>query len=122
MVVIDRSSFVVIDLDDTLFAEADYERSGLLAVAATVRELFDIDVEQKLLRWHDVGAPDVFGWLATHLGLHPAAKESFLWTYRLHRPAIVLADSVAATLADLRQVAAGIPRPSHWGPVPARRK
>src|SRR5258707_3204514 len=108
MGLIDGSAFVVIDLDDTLYAETDYQLSGFRAVAQVVQELFGIEVEQLLLGWHSGGDPDVFGLLAAHLGLHPAAKESFLWTYRLHRPSITLTESGAAPLDDVRRAYAGI--------------
>jgi putative hydrolase of the HAD superfamily len=122
MGLIDESAFVVIDLDDTLFAETDYQQSGFRAVAQVVRDLFGIEVEQLLLCWHARGDPDVFGSLAAHLGLPPTAKESFLWTYRLHRPSITLSESVAAALDDVRGACAGIAILTDGRAITQRRK
>jgi putative hydrolase of the HAD superfamily len=122
MGLIDESAFVVIDLDDTLFAETDYQQSGFRAVAEVVRDLFGIEVEQLLLCWHGRGDPDVFGSLAAHLGLPPTAKESFLRTYRLHRPSITLSESVAAALDDVRRACAGIAILTDGRAITQRRK
>jgi putative hydrolase of the HAD superfamily len=73
-----------------------------------VAELFGVDVELLLTTWHQSGDADVFGSLAAYLGLNPRAKESFLWSYRLHRPAITLAESTIDTLNKLEQSCAGI--------------
>ncbi|MUL64939.1 hypothetical protein BOO86_10740 [Mycobacterium sp. CBMA 234] len=108
MHLIDASVFVVMDLDDTLYAESDYQRSGFTHVAGLVAELFGVDVELLLMTWHQAGDPDVFGTLAAYLGLHPRAKESFLWSYRLHRPAITLADGAVDTVNKLKQACAGV--------------
>ncbi|OKH79456.1 hypothetical protein EB75_24210 [Mycobacterium sp. ST-F2] len=108
MYLIDSSAFVVMDLDDTLYAEADYQRSGFTHVAGLVAELFGVDALPLLMTWHQSGDPDVFGTLAAYLGLHPRAKESFLWSYRLHRPSITLADGAVDTVNKLKHACAGI--------------
>lgn len=90
---------VVFDLDDTLYDEADYVRSGKLAVAALVARLYRVDIAELLLN-----EPEDFLQVACReIPLPDVAKQTLLWTYRLHRPNIALRPGVADLWARLRQ-------------------
>lgn len=89
---------VVLDLDDTLYAEEAYVRSGIAAVCALAAELHGADHAAELLKQRDAGQRD---WLTALCGLLPAApgtRDCLLWAYRLHRPRISLSSSVRRML------------------------
>jgi putative hydrolase of the HAD superfamily len=92
---------VVLDLDDTLYPEEDYMRSGIKAVCRMVAKTHGCDtaaaVEQALAR-HE---KDPLGLICSLARLPPAAKESLLWVYRLHVPEISLSTSVRSVVAAL---------------------
>lgn len=92
---------IVFDLDDTLYKEQDFVRSGLRFVADTVRNLYGLDVTSDLLRWLHSGEKDILGRICSIMGLPNSAKESLLWLYRLHTPQIKLEARVSQLLARL---------------------
>lgn len=81
---------VVFDLDDTLYPEVDYVRSGITAVARTIKECFGTDLREALLDSWDAGNSDFLATACRLLGQPDSLKESLLWTYRLHHPSISL--------------------------------
>lgn len=93
-----RSRTIVFDLDDTLFAERDYVRSGLAAVTALVESVTGIVVPLDTLP-----ASDPLGAIRRRAGLPVAALDALLWTYRLHRPTIGLRPGALAAVAACRQ-------------------
>jgi putative hydrolase of the HAD superfamily len=80
---------VVFDLDDTLFDELDFVRSGYAAVAAVVRERYDHDsaqlLDERLAAGRLAGA---FQEVVQRAGLPEAALSLMVETYRGHRPTI----------------------------------
>jgi putative hydrolase of the HAD superfamily len=104
MVSVDLSgTVVVLDLDDTIYPESDYQRSGLDAVCGMVETLYGArvvaGVEEARLR----GERDLLGVICGLAGLPVAAKESLLWLYRLHAPSIALSPSTRATILQLEK-------------------
>jgi putative hydrolase of the HAD superfamily len=93
---------VVLDLDDTLYPEEDYRRSGLKAVSDMVAALHGnavaMNVEQAIAR----GGNDVLGTICELANLPIRTKESLLWVYRLHVPTISLSGSVRSTIDSLQ--------------------
>lgn len=89
---------VVFDLDDTLYSEKDYVRSGFHAVA----QLFPNDdtFEADLWSAFDAGKPAIDEVLI-HRGLKQM-KEKALSTYRKHHPLINLYPGVREMLLRLR--------------------
>ncbi|MGV3483058.1 MAG: HAD family hydrolase, partial [Planctomycetaceae bacterium] len=79
-----RRRTVVFDLDDTLYDEADYVRSGKLAIAELVSRLYGTDITEILL--NEPG--DFLEAACQAIQLPMTAKPTLLWTYRLHRPRI----------------------------------
>ena len=95
---------VVFDLDDTLYSEKDYVRSGFRAVA---RVLSDVDrVYDKLWAAFEQGLPAIDTVLHQENIRDEGRKAACLQAYRGHTPQIALYDGVKHMLEDLR--AAGI--------------
>ena len=90
---------VVFDLDDTLYAEADYVLSGKKAVAKFVDQLFGEDLTSDIIACED----DFLELICDRLKLASATKTSLLWHYRLHRPEIFLRSGVTEVFHLLRE-------------------
>lgn len=90
---------LVLDLDDTLYAEYDYKQSGIAAVIDIVYRLYpEINRESLLARIR----PESAHWLddlCNYCGFNESEKQTLLWHYRLHRPSIA-PFIPAAQLAD----------------------
>jgi len=85
------NTVLVLDLDDTLYKEADYVRSGLNHVAELVRRMIGSSVLSELLQFRERSPDgDVLGFVCQAAGLPASVKESLLWAYRLHYPDIRL--------------------------------
>ena len=94
-----RGRTVVFDLDDTLYDEADYMRSGKLAVAELLSRLYRVEIADSLLN-----EPGDFLDLACRaVNLPEAAKQALLWTYRLHHPVIQARPGVRELWTRLKQ-------------------
>ena len=89
---------VVFDLDDTLYPERDYVRSGFREVAQVLGEP---EAEDELWSHFVEGAPAIDAYVEEHQW--PERKEQLLDAYRTHMPQIELADSVREMLASLRE-------------------
>lgn len=95
---------VVFDLDDTLYPEWTYARSGFAAVADWVRAELGLE-EFFATAWHEFecGRRDkVFDRALTALGRtpDPATIAAMVETYRLHRPEIALAEDAETWLGN----------------------
>ena len=95
------STVVVFDLDDTLYKEADYQASGLEAVCRLVETLYGKSVRKEVFRLQQVGERDVLAGICTILGAPLSVKETLLWFYRLHEPAIALDTDISTTMQQL---------------------
>lgn len=93
---------VVLDLDDTLYKEAEYVLSGIRAVTSQINAIYGSALGTELVDAHLGGNRDIWGLACSMLGLPAQAKESMLWMYRLHRPAISLQPQVTSCLDRLR--------------------
>lgn len=94
-----RNRTVVFDLDDTLYAEADYVQSGKQAIRALLAAQMGKPVSDAALN-----APDFLSAIISELGMPASVKTSLLWIYRLHSPVITLRPG-AATLIDALMLA-----------------
>ncbi len=92
---------VVLDLDDTLYAEADYRASGLRAVCATVNLLRSPATALNPASRDILDDADPLAQICKRAGLPPSLKETLLWIYRLHTPDIRLSPDVARVVATL---------------------
>lgn len=93
----------VLDLDDTLYPEIDYQSSGYMEVCRWVEEIAGVSLIQDLAILRGRSEPDILGALCELAALPLATKESLLWIYRLHVPKISLSASVTAFLQILRE-------------------
>ncbi len=96
---------VVFDLDDTLYLEYDYVKSGFRAVAVELkRECGVSDAYGELLRLFDENREKVFDRYLAECG---AAKgltaKRMVEIYRNHTPVLTLDSEAAQTLATLRE-------------------
>lgn len=102
MTISEREKVVVLDLDDTLYKEADYRESGLRAVCREIEMLYGksmgADLDALILN-----GTDVLEELCRRAGLPLSAKGSLLWVYRLHMPDISLTEGVRDTLRQLEE-------------------
>lgn len=108
MPIIDFDTFVVFDLDDTLYKENDYHISGIHDVAALVKHTYGYDYDQEMLEWKWAGIKDIFGTLCEKLALPSSVKEGLIWAYRLHKPRITLTESTKHIISLIEEKSAGI--------------
>jgi len=93
---------VVFDLDDTLYAEYDYQTSGINAVGKAIKELYGIDLTRQILDWRTEGEMDLWGRACCESHLPISVKDSLLWIYRLHQPEIMLDQTTFDALAEVK--------------------
>lgn len=95
---------VVWDLDDTLYDERSFVRSGYRAVATAVHASYHVDcgkwLDERFLAGQWDGA---FQTLAAHFGLPVDAPSLMIATYRNHRPDIQPRDGIRELLVDLKR-------------------
>jgi len=91
---------IVFDLDDTLYQENEYNRSGVIAVANEVEILYGKNITEKLLEVRERKG-DIWRHACELLDLPLSVKESFLWMYRLHEPVIELDPKVATIVKEV---------------------
>jgi putative hydrolase of the HAD superfamily len=95
---------IVFDLDDTLYPEREYVRSGIAAVSDAIRDAFGRDIRKDLLTSWESGERDFLTKACRILQQPDSLKESLLWIYRLHFPSIALpSDSRRAIDACLQR-------------------
>ena len=95
---------VVLDLDDTLYTEADYHESGMREVCAWVDALYGKLVAPELAVLLKSGEPDLLGAIARVADLPMSVKDSLLWVYRLHAPIIELSDAIKDSIQTFEEL------------------
>jgi putative hydrolase of the HAD superfamily len=108
VIALDRDTFVVFDLDDTLYNEDHYHCSGIKAVADFVRQVYGVEVLHKLVAWKAAGIKDLWSMLCNELRICTDAKEAFLWAYRLHAPTITMEPSTRDAVARISTACSGV--------------
>ena len=94
-----RERTVVFDLDDTLYAEADYVTSGKAAVADMVYRLFGVNCTNDI----SLMETGFLEYITERLRGDGNLKESLLWVYRNHQPNIQLRPGAGELIAALEQ-------------------
>jgi len=79
----------VLDLDDTLYDELDFQVSGMLSILDLIRKVFP-DIALDKIKSHDLTKPRFIDYLVGLADLNDSQKEELLWVYRLHSPEIKL--------------------------------
>ena len=99
----DLQSFFVFDLDDTLFQELDFLKSGYSRISSQLAEFINSDISQEMMERHQ-NKENVFQWILNryqkeipHINIAWLLKE-----YREHTPAIELTEKTAAFLQQLK--------------------
>jgi len=95
---------VCFDLDDTLYKEIDFLKSGYRKVAELVDKRYHIsanEVYYNLLTWYSHGE-NAFERLNETYGLDNPISD-YLNVYRFHQPNILLSDEVRAALIELKR-------------------
>ena len=96
------NTVVVFDLDDTLYAESDYRKSGIVYVKNFVGGLYGENTYQGSLALDDLIASDDFiGKIVDAYKLPSAIKDSLLWIYRTHKPSIKIRPDVQEVIVSL---------------------
>ena len=93
-------TIIAFDLDDTLYNERCYVKSGIEYVCKRVEFLKGGSFLDEIMQSFLLGERDWISLLCKKAGLAPAAKDSLLWMYRLHEPSIRLSASCSAMLAE----------------------
>lgn len=95
---------VCFDLDDTLYKEIDFLKSGYRKVAELVATQYGCDaraIYDKLLKWYYIGE-NAFACMNEEYGFNNPIKE-YLDVYRYHQPSIMLSEGVEVTLNELKR-------------------
>lgn len=98
---------VVFDLDDTLYPEEAYVRSGIAAVCGAVQAAFGRDLTAQALATWDEDRDDWLKTLCDHLPPSERLKSALLWSYRTHAPDIALTLEMQSLLTVIQASAGG---------------
>ena len=98
---------VAFDLDDTLYLERDYVRSGYRAVATYLTGLYPSAVNADQWMWKrfcDGDTANMFNAVGEHFALHLTSEQiaDLVRRYRTHHPAIEPDRQIAEALRSLR--------------------
>lgn len=99
-----RKKVVVFDLDDTLYKEIDFLKSGYRKVADYVGRQINVptnDIYYNLLFWYGKNG-NAFEKLNEYYGINNPINE-YLDIYRYHHPTITLSDETKDTLSKLKE-------------------
>lgn len=102
------NTVLVFDLDDTLYPEIDYVRSGMTYVCDRLIETLGVDLHEALGQAVAAGERNWIGFLARESSLPASAVSSLLWIYRLHPPTLTLAPDCASLLDHLKHAGAPV--------------
>ena len=92
---------VVFDLDDTLYSESDYQKSGFDSLSRLIDLLFRKDISKIISNTKDSNN-DVIESICNSLELPNSVKQSLIWHYRLHFPNISLDSDVKGLIEYLK--------------------
>jgi putative hydrolase of the HAD superfamily len=98
---------VIFDLDDTLYPEIEFVRSGFMAAAQHLQGAFGIEAGLAFSRMWEVfeksGRGTVFDTVLKEFGIYSEERvRSLLHVYRCHQPSIELPSEMMDTLLQLR--------------------
>ena len=94
----------VFDLDDTLYKEWEYRKSGIKFVIKKLESIYG-EKNSKIICYDSVASfDDPMEEICRAFALPKNAKESLIWLYRLHSPSIVLADGVQDFFCHMQNV------------------
>ena len=97
---------IVFDLDDTLYPEISYVKSGFCEVGKEIERRFGIaDASDKLWQYFSVDKNDVYGRVLSDSGVRFDKSDiaDLVEIYRTHNPKIELFDDTEKALISLRE-------------------
>lgn len=96
------------DLDDTLYPEIDFVKSGFKAVAAFLKNYTDVTekelFEKQLFYLYQNGRGKIFNCLLKEYGLNEQIVPFLVYIYRCHKPNIKLYQGVFGVLKKLKEM------------------
>ncbi len=98
----------VLDLDDTLYREVDYQASGFREVVKYIERTYYTSVTSIFEQLQKQNEKDILGGLCRAIGLPDTVKQSLLWIYRLHEPEIFLSTDLQEAIVRLEQESRGV--------------
>ena len=103
-----RRSAIIFDLDDTLYLQADFKRSGFRVVARWLEEkhgvptLQTLNVCNRIIRVHGPSHPQILNMMLKRLQLSQQLAPALVQLFRRHRPVIRTFSGVHRLLQTLR--------------------
>src|SRR5690625_4114 len=102
-----KSKTFILDLDDTLYCEYDYVKSGFLVVSELLASKSKIDhsiIYQKMVDiWREYGRGKVFDLVCSFFSIENVAINQLVRLYREHVPTIQLYDDAIVFLNDQKE-------------------
>ena len=101
-----KDKLIVFDIDDTLYDEIDYVKSGYKEIAKIVENKYHLhDIYDKLMKLFEKSSKNVFNRLFDELNISYLDEDimNFVNIYRNHMPNIKLSNDVIKTLTELKK-------------------
>ena len=101
-----KTKLIIFDIDDTLYNEIDYVKSGYKVVSKYIEEKYNkINIYNQLLRIFNVSSKNVFNRLLDELNVDYSNDDVLFLVelYRNHKPDIKLSNDTIDTLTELRK-------------------
>ncbi|MDC1540908.1 HAD-IA family hydrolase [Candidatus Pelagibacter ubique] len=101
-------SVIVLDLDDTLYNELDYQISGFKEVIKCLKDNYKIKTNYQFIHKCIRQKKNILEELCKKYGLKKSIIKSLLWVYRLHKPRIYMKKNVKKSLNRLERMSSGV--------------
>ena len=103
-----QNKFLFLDLDDTLFDELDYVRSGFIEVSKCISDTNlvekDLVFNQIMYQFQKYGRTGIFNRTMSYFELEKPSMSDLVATYREHSPNICTYDGVYKSLISLKNI------------------
>lgn len=100
---LNENSFFVFDLDDTLYNEIDFLKSGYKIIAKYLEPLIQADIFPQMIEKYTTNAKDdIFQWVVESYS-SSIEKKQLLDIYRSHIPSITLNEDSSRLIMELTQ-------------------
>ena len=101
-------SVIVLDLDDTLYKEIDYQNSGFREVTKYIKKNYKININYTFIKNCISQKKNVLKELCKNFKLKKSIFKSLLWIYRLHKPKIHLNKNVKIFISKIKKYSLGV--------------
>ena len=93
---------VVFDLDDTLYKEIDYKKSGIEFVCKQIKHIYNKDIRKQIFKAEKENK-QIWQEACKLLKITSSTSEQFKWLYRLHEPKISLSKNTSNVINKLKK-------------------